>query len=43
MVAMMRKFLKVFYGWYKSDEPFDVNRIFLDEYQYQQLKEPVEV
>jgi transposase len=42
MVAMMRKFLKAFYGWYNSDEPFDINRIFLDEYQYQQLKEPVE-
>lgn len=43
MVAMMRKFLKVFYGWYNSDKPFDVDRIFLDEYQYQQFKEPVEV
>lgn len=43
MVAMMRKFLKVFYGWYNSDEPFDIHRIFLDEYQFKLLKEPVEV
>lgn len=43
MVAMMRKFLKIFYGWYNSDEPFDINRIFMDEQQYKQLKETVEV
>lgn len=43
MVAMMRKFLKIFYGWYNSDEPFDINRIFLDEHQFKQLKEPVKV
>jgi hypothetical protein len=43
MVAMMRKFLKVFYGWYNSNEPFDIDRIFLNEQQYKQLKETVEV
>ena len=31
MVAMMRKFLKMFYGWYKSGLPFDKNRVFNDE------------
>ncbi|NPE30112.1 hypothetical protein HNV12_19590 [Methanococcoides sp. SA1] len=43
MVAMMQKFLKAFYGWYNSDEPFDINRLFLDEHQFKQLKEPVRV
>lgn len=43
MVAMMRKFLKIFYGWYNSDEPFDIDIIFLDEHQFIQLKEPVKV
>jgi len=28
MVAMMRKFLRMFYGWYKSGLPFDPNRVF---------------
>jgi transposase len=31
MVAMMRKFLRMFYGWYKSGLPFDKNRVFADE------------
>ena len=31
MVAMMRKFLRMFYGWYKSGIPFDKNRVFNDE------------
>lgn len=28
MVAMMRKFLRMFYGWYKSGLPFNSNRVF---------------
>lgn len=31
MVAMMRKFLRMFYGWYKSGQPFDPNRVFNDK------------
>jgi transposase len=31
MVAMMRKFLRMFYGWYKSGLPFNKNRVFTDE------------
>jgi len=34
MVAMMRKFLRMFYGWYKSRLPFDKNRVFIDESNY---------
>lgn len=34
MVAMMRKFLRMFYGWYKSGLPFDRNRVFTDEINY---------
>ena len=37
MVAMMRKFLKMFYGWYKSGVPFDKNRVFSDEINYVQI------
>jgi len=39
MVAMMRKVLSIIYGWYKSGQPFDMDRIFLDEIQYKKLKE----
>ena len=39
MVAMMRKVLSIIYGWYKSGQPFDMDRIFLDESQYNKLKE----
>lgn len=39
MVPMMRKVLSIFYGWYKSGQPFDMDRIFLDESQYKKLKE----
>ena len=39
MVAMMRKVLRIIYGWYKSEQPFDMDRIFLDEFQYKNLKE----
>lgn len=28
MVAMMRKFLRMFYGWYNSGLPFDPKRVF---------------
>ncbi|MCK4689421.1 MAG: transposase, partial [Candidatus Marinimicrobia bacterium] len=31
MVAMMRKFLRMFYGWYKSGLPFDRSRVFNDQ------------
>lgn len=34
MVAMMRKFVRMFYGWYKSGLPFDKNRVFIDESNY---------
>ena len=37
MVAMMRKFLSMFYGWYKSGVPFDENRVFSDEINYVQI------
>jgi len=37
MVAMMRKFLRMFYGWYKSGLPFDENRVFSDEINYAQI------
>lgn len=37
MVAMMRKFLKMFYGWYKSQIPFDKNRVFTNEVEYLQI------
>jgi len=36
MTAVMRKFLKLFYGWYKSGGSFDQNRVFACESQYQQ-------
>ena len=39
MVAIMRKFLKMCYGWYNSNEPFDIDRIFVDENNYKKLKE----
>ncbi len=35
MTAVMRKFLKLFYGWYKSGGHFDRNRVFACESQYQ--------
>jgi len=35
MTAVMRKFLKLFYGWYKSAGHFDRNRVFSCESQYQ--------
>jgi transposase len=35
LTAVMRKFLKLFYGWYKSGGHFDRNRIFNCESQYQ--------
>ncbi len=35
MTAVMRKFLKLFYGWYKSGGHFDKNRVFACESQYQ--------
>jgi len=35
MTAVMRKFLKLFYGWYKSADHFDRNRVFSCESQYQ--------
>ncbi len=28
LVAVQRKFLKMFYGWYKSERPFDMERVF---------------
>lgn len=34
MVAMMRKFLRMFYGWYKSGLPFDRSRVFNDQSNY---------
>ena len=34
MTAVMRKFLKLFYGWYKSGGHFDRNRVFACESQY---------
>lgn len=39
MVAIMRKFLKMFYGWYKSGIPFDPNRVFNDEVNCFQLNQ----
>ncbi len=35
MTAVMRKFLKLFYGWYKSGGHRDRNRVFACESQYQ--------
>ena len=35
MTAVMRKFLKLFYGWYKSGGHFDRARVFACESQYQ--------
>jgi len=35
MTAVMRKFLKLFYGWYKSGGHFDRDRVFACESQYQ--------
>ena len=43
MVAIMRKFLKMIFGWYNSNEPFDIDRIFLDENNYKKLKESAKV
>jgi len=37
MVVMMRKFLRMFYGWYKSGLPFDENRVFNDDVNYVQI------
>ena len=34
MTAVMRKFLKLFYGWYKSGGAFDRNRVFACESQH---------
>ncbi|WP_321394972.1 IS110 family transposase [uncultured Desulfuromusa sp.] len=34
MTAVMRNFLKLFYGWYKSGGSFDQNRVFSCESQY---------
>lgn len=34
MTAVMRKFLKLFYGWYQSGGVFDQNRVFSCESQY---------
>ncbi len=28
-VCVMRKILKMFFGWYKSGEPFDQSRVFM--------------
>jgi len=28
MTCVMRKFLKMFFGWYRSGEAFDVSRVF---------------
>ncbi len=36
MTAVMRKFLKMFYGWYRSGKAFDKERVFSCESQYQQ-------
>lgn len=35
MTAVMRKFLKLFYGWYQSGGVFDLNRVFACESQYE--------
>jgi len=37
MVAMMRKFLRMFYGWYKSGLPFNENRVFTGNVKYVQI------
>lgn len=34
MTAVMRKFLKLFYGWYQSGGAFDRNRVFVCESQH---------
>lgn len=34
MTAVMRKFLKLFYGWYRSGGAFDRNRVFACESQH---------
>jgi hypothetical protein len=34
MTAVMRKFLKLFYGWYQSGGVFDRNRVFFCESQH---------
>jgi len=39
MVAMMRKFLSMFFGWYKSGMPFDPNRVFNDQVNCFQLNQ----
>ena len=36
MTAVMRKFLKLFYGWYQSGGSFDRNRVFVCQSQYHQ-------
>jgi len=36
MVAMMRKFLRMFYGWYNFGMPFDENRVFTGNVKYVQ-------
>ena len=36
MTAVMRKFLKMFYGWYRSGKAFDIERVFNCESQFQQ-------
>ena len=34
MTAVMRKFLKLFYGWYRSGGAFDRSRVFACESQH---------
>jgi hypothetical protein len=34
MVCVMRKFLKMFFGWYQSEAPFDEERVFVCESAY---------
>ena len=36
MTVVMRKFLKLFYGWYQSGGAFDRGRVFVCESQHQQ-------
>jgi hypothetical protein len=35
MTAVMRKFLKLFYGWYQSGSAFDRNRVFVCKSQHE--------
>lgn len=36
LTCVMRKILKMFYGWYRSSEPFDPSRVFTMASQYRQ-------